>query len=76
MAQGTNSIKCLRCSTGLGFAGTRRFHEGEKWGALGNFAEAFVNRESFDVYVCPRCGHIEFFAEGVGEELRPPKGEA
>jgi hypothetical protein len=30
-----------------------------------------VNRENFDVYVCPRCGHVELFVEGIGEEFRP-----
>ena len=33
--------------------------------------ELFVNRESFDVYVCPRCGRVEFFVDGIGEEFRP-----
>lgn len=31
----------------------------------------FENREHFDVYVCPRCGRVEFFLDGVGEEFRP-----
>jgi hypothetical protein len=31
----------------------------------------FVNREHFDVYVCPRCGRVEFFVDGVGEQYRP-----
>jgi len=51
--------------------GTKRFHEGTQWGMLGNIAELFENREHFDVYMCPRCGRVEFFVDGVGEEFRP-----
>jgi hypothetical protein len=30
-----------------------------------------VNQRSFDVFVCPRCGRVELFIDGIGEELRP-----
>jgi hypothetical protein len=30
-----------------------------------------VNRERFDIYVCPRCGRVEFFIDGIGERFRP-----
>jgi hypothetical protein len=50
----------------------RNFHEGTRWGLLGELGELFVNRESFDIYVCPRCGRVEFFVDGVGEEFRSP----
>jgi len=63
-------LKCLRCSTDLDWVGTKRFHEGT--------AEApplFPHVESYDVFVCPRCGRAEFFAEGVGEEFRPTVGQ-
>jgi len=33
--------------------------------------DLFVNRESFDVYVCPKCGHVDFFAGDIGEVARP-----
>lgn len=64
---------CPRCHQALRFAGTQRFHEGTRqWGFwLGDLGELFVNRESFDVYVCPRCGRVEFFVEGIGDEFRP-----
>jgi hypothetical protein len=55
---------CLRCDAQLHCLGTKKFHEGVRWGVLGDLAELFVNRESFEVYVCPRCGHVEFFVEG------------
>ena len=55
----------------LEYQGTRKFHEGANWGILGEIGEIFVNRQQFDVYMCPRCGRVEFFVDGVGEEFRP-----
>jgi hypothetical protein len=61
------------CETELEYVGTKRFHEGTTgWGfALGDLGGLFVNRESFDVYVCGRCGRVELFVDGTGEEFRP-----
>ena len=53
---------CLRCGVQLVFAGEYKFHEGPKLGIMGNIFEAFVNREAFDLYICPKCGKVEFFA--------------
>ncbi len=61
------NLQCLRCGTLLAFAGTREFHEGTRWGFLGNWWELFVNKEAFDVYYCPHCGKIEFYLAGRGE---------
>ena len=62
---------CPRCDCKLDYVGTKSFHEGTRWGVLGDLGELFVNRERFDVYCCPRCGRVEFFVDGIGEELRP-----
>ena len=64
-------IACARCKESLQYVGRKRFHEGTNWGVLGEIGELFVKREHFDVYVCPRCGRVEFFVDGVGEEFRP-----
>lgn len=58
---GERDIDCLRCNVRLLFAGNYKFHEGPKFGFFGNLLEAFVNRESFDIYVCPKCGKAEFY---------------
>jgi len=55
------SIECLRCKTKLLFSGVYRFHEGRRYGMLGSLFELFVNRKSFEIYACPRCGKAEFF---------------
>lgn len=64
-------IPCALCRVPLQYAGTKRFHEGTRWGVLGELGELFVNKEKFDVYFCPRCGKVEFFVDGIGENLRP-----
>jgi hypothetical protein len=72
-APAENPIICAACRLNLEFVGTRDFHEGTRWGALGDLGELFVNKQRFDVYVCPRCGRVSFFVDGIGEEFR---GEA
>ena len=54
-------ITCLRCNTNLLYSGVYSFHEGRRYGVLGNLFELFVNKESFEIYVCPKCGKVEFF---------------
>ena len=54
-------MNCLRCSRTLTHAGTRNFHQGPNFGALGDWGELLVGQESVEMYVCPGCGHIEFF---------------
>ena len=67
----TTTLSCGRCNVPMNYTGTKRFHEGTNWGWLGEIGEFFVNKERFDVYACPRCGVVEFFVDGIGEELRP-----
>jgi hypothetical protein len=64
-------IYCPRCDRKLNYVGTKAFHEGTNWGVFGDFGELFVNEESFELYLCPRCGRVEFFVSGLGEEFRP-----
>ncbi len=66
------ATNCVRCQLPLAYLGTRDFHEGTRWGVFGELAELFVSKETFELYACSRCGHVEFFVEGVGDELRRP----
>jgi Zn finger protein HypA/HybF involved in hydrogenase expression len=55
-------IKCLRCGTvRMSYSGNYKFHEGKRLGVFGDFFELFVNKKSFDIYVCPKCGKMEFY---------------
>jgi hypothetical protein len=71
MSNGINPMKCPRCETNLQYVGAKAFHEGTRWGVLGDLGELFVNKERFDIYVCNRCGRVELFIDGIGEEFRP-----
>ena len=64
-------VECARCDVPMRYMGEKQFHEGRRYGLLGDIGELFVNKERFDVYACPRCGVVEFFVDGVGEHLRP-----
>jgi hypothetical protein len=55
---------CLRCKAKLNFIGTKNFHEGTRWGVLGDLGEFFVNKEHLDMYGCKSCGKVEFFMTG------------
>src|SRR6185295_1009226 len=55
-------MSCLRCGGLLEHVGTRKFHEGPHFGALGDLGELLVAQESLEMYVCPECGQVEFFA--------------
>ncbi len=70
MTTSTNPLQCPRCGVELDYVGTKKFHEGTRWGVLGELGELFVKKEHFDVYVCPRCGRVELFVDGIGEEFR------
>ncbi|HVG39970.1 MAG TPA: hypothetical protein VM888_00065 [Chitinophagaceae bacterium] len=71
MSNSLNPMMCPRCNTDLKYVGTKAFHEGTRWGVLGELGELFVNKQRFDVYVCERCGRVELFIDGIGEEFRP-----
>ena len=47
-SQSANPMICARCETGIDYVGTKRFHEGTRWGVLGDIGELFVNKEKFE----------------------------
>ena len=57
-------MDCLRCNARIDHVGTREFHEGANHGLLGDLEGLFVGRDQLDMYHCPECGHVEFFAFG------------
>ena len=60
--RGDRDLNCLRCNNvKMVFAGNYKFHEGPRIGILGSAFEIFQNRETFDLYLCPKCGKVEFF---------------
>ncbi|MGE5594831.1 MAG: hypothetical protein ACM3S1_02210 [Hyphomicrobiales bacterium] len=67
---------CLRCGVPLTYVGRREFHFGPRHGALGDFSELFVHRETLALFVCEQCGHVEFFHPRFAPDLpsdHPPE---
>lgn len=46
--------ECLRCHREMEYRGTRTM--------LGEVGNLFSHSDVFDLYVCPKCGHVELFA--------------
>lgn len=61
LIKGDREIDCIRCKIPLIYSGEYKFHEGSRTGFFGDIFEAFVNREKFDLYICPKCGKVEFY---------------
>ena len=68
-----SNFECGRCKGSMRYAGLKKFHEGaHAWGFwLGDLGELFTSRELYDVYICPSCGKVEFYIDGIGDEKRP-----
>ena len=58
---------CLRCEVRLTYVGEKRFREGGNWGVLGELGHLFERSETFQVYVCRQCGHVDFFVDASDE---------
>ena len=53
--------QCVQCERRLAYIGRKEFHEGMRWGALGDFGELFVSHTELEMYFCPTCRRVEFF---------------
>ena len=62
-----SALNCIRCQASLTFIGTKNFHEGTRWGVLGELGEFFINKENLDMYACKSCGKVEFFVAGFNQ---------
>ena len=62
------SPKCVRCAVEQRYIGARRFRQVADSGTRDDTAHLFAIDQAFEVYVCPQCGHVDLFVDGVGEE--------
>jgi hypothetical protein len=63
--------RCLRCEVAERYLGARWFRQGANEGALAARGPKFEIDQSFDVYVCPECGHVDLFVAGAGTAAPP-----
>jgi hypothetical protein len=59
--------ECLRCEVKLDYVGEKRFREGGNWGVMGEIGHLFEKAESYHVYVCRQCGHVDFFVDPAAD---------
>ena len=55
-------LKCLRCETTMKYAGTEDFQLGRTGWILGDLPNLLSGSMMLEVYYCPKCHKIEFFA--------------
>jgi len=61
-------LQCLRCESSMDKVGSKEFHEGTRWGALGNLGELLVDKQALDMFACRACGKVEFFLPNTGNK--------
>jgi len=71
--QPPRTLLCPRCKSELEYAGTRRLNDDKEMSVLGELGEMYKNgaHEFLDVYLCRKCGHVDLFVDGIGEDSRP-----
>lgn len=55
--------ECLRCHVALRFVDPEDPRAAARWGWLGGIHTPLLGRGGLDVFVCPRCGHVDFFTD-------------
>jgi hypothetical protein len=60
--------ECLRCHVPLRLIDPADPRATTGWSWVGELSARLPGRDGLDVYVCPRCGHVDFFADLPEEE--------
>jgi len=66
-------LRCLRCHSEMRYVGTKRLQDDARWGTFSQLGGLFKGQdyENLDAYVCSKCGRLELFVNGIGEDCRP-----
>lgn len=59
-----NQLNCLRCGAGMRFIRREKFQLGQTGWVLGDLPNLFAGAMEIEIYVCPKCGKLEFFQPG------------
>lgn len=67
-------MNCLRCNTEIKFLAKERLQLGKTGWILGDLPNLIAGALAVDIYVCPSCRKLEFFAtEDMPAEDAPPQ---
>ena len=62
-------VECLRCRVSLRLLNPDASDQAAGWSMVRGLRTLLELSDSFNVYVCPQCGHVELFAQlPLGEE--------
>ncbi len=70
------NLPCLRCDATMRHFKTEKLQLGETGWILGDLPNLFAGSLEVDIYICPKCGKIEFFqteAEDDGITIQQKK---
>ena len=61
-------LKCLRCSGMMQFGMREKFQMGQHSAFFGDWPHLLAGSLELEVWFCPKCGKVEFFVPGSGQE--------
>ena len=64
------TISCGGCNIGLTLVGAQPLQANDTGEPLSALGGLFSDCQRLDVYVCSRCGRVEFFVEGLSQQIR------
>lgn len=54
-------MTCLRCESEMAYAGREKLQLGKTGWVLGDLPNLLAGALEVDIYICPKCGKLEFF---------------
>ena len=54
-------MNCLRCECEMDYAGKEKLQLGKTGWVLGDLPNLLAGALEVDIYICPKCGKLEFF---------------
>ena len=68
-----NNLDCLRCGHKMNHIKTENLQLGQTGWILGGLPNLLAGALEVEIYSCPSCGKLEFFAADEEEERLPQK---
>jgi hypothetical protein len=65
------AVECLRCNVSLRLLDSDTAEQAAGWSRVRGLRSLVELSDSFDVYVCPQCGHVDLFAQVPVDDEKP-----
>ena len=70
------NLNCLRCGSSMVFSGNEKLQLGQTGWILGDIPNLLAGALEVELYYCPECGKLEFFAAGQTESTNRYRDES